>query len=171
MTLYLPPQYYRGDDPLIFLAGPIQGAPRWQNRAVELLGAPQSRPLHIASPRYIGKDQERIGDWTPGLQEGQQIDWETYHLAKAGNRGVVLFWFPHAMEPHSPRFYAKTSRLELGEWLARHELQGAQLALGMQPGFAGEGYIGHRFKKFPEVSIASTLAETCTRALEMALRV
>ena len=32
--LILPPEYVTIDGPLVFLAGPVQGAPDWQSRAV-----------------------------------------------------------------------------------------------------------------------------------------
>ena len=37
MSLFLPPNYFRKNDSLLFLAGPIMGAHRWQNVAGLLL--------------------------------------------------------------------------------------------------------------------------------------
>jgi hypothetical protein len=36
-ALILPPQYVTVEGPLVFLAGPIQGAPDWQREAIALL--------------------------------------------------------------------------------------------------------------------------------------
>ena len=48
--ILLPPTYQDITGPVIFLAGPIQGAPLWQDQAITLLST-MAPHIHIASPR------------------------------------------------------------------------------------------------------------------------
>src|SRR5215475_9004104 len=97
--------------PVIFLAGPIQGAGDWQAEASTIILA--RRPgVVIASPRRA---------YLPGeFDYGKQVDWETHHLRRAAKNGVILFWLAREVEPVPARAYAQTSRFELGEWKMRH---------------------------------------------------
>lgn len=165
MPLYLPPDYHASSKPLIFLAGPIQGAPRWQNAATNLLDSPAA---DIASPRYIGDHEEEIGDWVPGLSPEQQIGWETYHLTKAGEKGVILFWLSREETHYCNRAFAQTTRFELGEWKQRHLANGARLVVGIDPSFPGGGYIQYRLsQECPGIPIRPTLESACTEVLEL----
>ena len=145
-------------DPCVFLAGPIQGAPQWHDKAIEILGS----QLHytnteIASPR------------TPGPWHGQyeeQVEWETHYLQKASRTGVILFWLANKAEDHPDRCYGQTSRFEIGEWItkclwSRSTFDGRRkrLVIGIEPGFSGERYIRTRVGK--SFRIFDRLDETC----------
>ena len=125
MELYLPNRYDTTPFPLIFLGGPIEGAPRWQNPAWNFLSK-ETRPANVASPRYIGEDEQQAGNWTPNITGEQQIDWEIYHMNKAGfgltesGKGAVLFWLAREKTHNCARAYAQTSRIEVGEWVQKH---------------------------------------------------
>jgi hypothetical protein len=96
----------------------------------------------------------------------EQVDWETYHLRKAGDNGVVLFWLAKEAEHRCDRAYAQTTRGELFEWKALHEIMGARIALGIEEGFTGERYIRRRFAQdCPDVKITNNLKETCENAI------
>ena len=60
MKIILPPNYREFDEPLIFLAGPIKGAPRWQNEAIKILEKLSSE-IVIASPSWR-IDEKYFGD-------------------------------------------------------------------------------------------------------------
>ncbi len=158
--LYVPPQYIPetvSSPPVIFLAGPIQGTADWQSAAAALIHA--RRPdVVVASPRR---------DYPPDTFDyGQQVDWETYHLRRAAEHGVILFWLARETEHIPSRAYAQTSRFELGEWKIRHERDGVKIVLGIEEGFSGAKYIRRRFAQdCPEVPILATLSETCARAV------
>lgn len=158
------PRYVQNiDAQLIFLAGPIQGAERWQDLAIQLIQL-QAPELYVASPR---RATER-GKYTAEMYN-QQVDWETYHLRKAGENGVVMFWLAKEFEHHCSRAYAQTTRFELAEWKMRHEYEAAKLVVGIEEGFTGAKYIRRRFPKdCPEVSLCSTLEETCREAIRLA---
>jgi hypothetical protein len=159
--IYTPIEYIEGEivKPVIFLAGPIQGAPDWQNQAGKVL-IKYTRNIIIANPRRQYLPDE--------FDYGAQVDWETFHLRRAGENGVILFWLPRESHKISGRAYAQTSRIELGEWKVKHERDGIKLVVGIEHGFSGERYIARRFSQdCPEVPILNNLEQTCLAAIEM----
>jgi hypothetical protein len=148
-----PTDYPALSGPLVFLAGPIKGAPLWQTEAIQLLGE-FSPELHIATPRR---------QYQPGeFQFEGQVDWETHHLRYAGKNGVILFWLANELQHQCDRAYAQTTRFELAEWKVRHERDGARLVVGIDSRFTGAKYIRQRLEQdCPAVSICDTLAESC----------
>jgi hypothetical protein len=157
--LILPTTYFDVKGPLVFLAGPIQGAPDWQTQAMALLRdlAPE---LHIASPRR---------EYAPGEYSAErQVDWETHYLRRAASNGVILFWLAREVEHSCDRAYAQTTRFELAEWKVRHERDQASVVVGIEPGFSGARYIRRRlFQDCPGVPIRESLAETCQALLSV----
>ena len=70
------------DQSIIFLAGPIQGAPDWQAEAISVFTSLKP-DITIASPRR---------ETFEGVSYDEQVDWETENLRKAGRSGVIMFW-------------------------------------------------------------------------------
>jgi hypothetical protein len=158
--LILPPNYPPISGPLIFLAGPIQGAEHWQAQAAALIQA-AAPELAVASPRRPRMEEE-------GFSYGEQVDWESHHLRLAGRQGVVLFWLARETTHYCERAYAQTTRFELAEWKMRHERDGARLALGIEQGFSGARYIQRRFAQdCPSIPIWPSLAATCAQAVAL----
>ena len=148
--------------PLVFLAGPIQGAPDWQADAIRWF-AEHAPAIHVASPRRL--DRSRQFDYAA------QVEWETHFLRLAAADGVILFWLAREAEIVPGRVYAQTTRFELAEWKVRHERDGVRLAVGIEEGFSGERYIRHRFgQDCPRVPLLSSLADVCAAAAEPAPR-
>jgi hypothetical protein len=154
--LIVPPDYPEVAGPLVFLAGPIQGAPNWQAEAIRRLGG-LDPAIHVANPRR---------DYLPGeFVYDQQVDWETHHLRRAGAAGVILFWLADEAAHDCGRAYAQTTRFELAEWKVRHERDGANLVIGLGPRFTGAKYIRRRFAQdCPRVPLCATLDEACRHA-------
>jgi hypothetical protein len=141
-----PPEIVSVKGPVVFLAGPVQGAPRWQPEATARLLS-KSPLVNVANP--FGTDTA----WA------QQWEWEAHYLQVAD---VILFWLPKEIQHECSRAYAQTSRFELGEWMAR----GGPLVVGIEPGFVGEDYIRYRLgASRPDVVVCQTLPETCDAAL------
>ena len=155
-VLMPPGDYGTVGEPLIFLAGPIQGARNWQADAIKILEGlvPFTK---IANPR-----REYV-DGT--FRYEAQVDWETHHLWLAGQNGVILFWLERE-ETHDPkRAYAQTTRVEFGEWMVKHQKDGARLVVGIDEGFSGAKYFRHRLgNECPKVKICSSLEEACRAA-------
>jgi hypothetical protein len=162
--LILPPDYPEIDEPLIFLAGPIQGARNWQEEAVAIIHRVDPT-LTVASPR---RPVVFRGEFKEAMYE-EQVDWETHHLRKAGANGVVLFWLAKEDEHDCGRAYAQTTRFELGEWKERNCRKEGALVLGIEPGYTGARYIRRRFAQdCPLVPIFDSLAEACRTAAQTA---
>ncbi|MEO2088207.1 MAG: nucleoside 2-deoxyribosyltransferase domain-containing protein, partial [Gemmataceae bacterium] len=116
----LPPHYPDPAGPVVFLAGPIQGAPPWQADAIRHLHELLPE-LHVANPRR---------GYSPGeFDYAAQVDWETHHLRRAAAGGVILFWLAKEHTHFCERAYAQTTRFELAEWKVRHERDGAKLVV------------------------------------------
>jgi hypothetical protein len=146
--------------PLVFLAGPIQGAPHWQEDAIRWF-TENAPAVSVASPRRL--DRSRDFDYTA------QVDWETHHLRRAATHGVILFWLAREVESTPGRAYVQTTRFELAEWKVRHERDGARLVIGIEEGFSGARYIRHRFgQDCPSVPILASLSEACAQAVALA---
>lgn len=149
------------DGPLVFLAGPIQGAPHWQADAIRWF-TEHAPTLSVASPRR--QDRSREFDFAG------QVDWETHHLRWAAESGVILFWLAREVESVPGRAYAQTTRFELAEWKVRHERDGVRLVVGIEDGFSGARYIRHRFgQDCPRVPLLSSLADACAAAAALTI--
>ena len=157
------PYYLKNRDlPLVFLAGPVVGAPNWQVDAAARILSLDSE-IYVASPRRQGVDFETAD---PRFEE--QVLWETYHLNMAGRNGVVLFWLVKEEVHLCDRPYGQTSRFELGEWKTKHELYKAKLVVGIHPGFPGGEYIRYRLSmESPDVPLPTTLERTCEEAVRL----
>lgn len=154
-----PPAIIPVHRPLIFLAGPIQGAPDWQSEAIRTIHDIDDSVV-VASPRK---------DYEPGtFMYDKQVDWETHYLRLAGRQGVVGFWLAAQTQETPGRAYAQTTRFELAEWKLRHERDGARLVVGIEEGFGNARYIRRRFKQdCPDVRIVDSLAEMCAGAVDL----
>lgn len=160
--IILPPNYPKIAGPLIFLAGPIQGAPDWQSTAISYLK--DHADVHIASPR---RPKRRSGDFTK-KDYNEQVDWEHHFLDYAAENGITVFWLAKQDYEVKGRAYAQTSRLELGEAFTRHYLKGIQLIVGIEQGFSNEKYIRRTLaQKCPSVPVCSYLDETLEHAVKL----
>lgn len=148
--------------PLIFLAGPIQGASDWQSNAIGILSI--NPHVHIASPR---RAIEKRGDFDES-DYTYQVEWEWEYLARARENGVIMFWLPKPIEDIPGRCYAQTSRFELGEALAHKMCSGGNIVLGIEHGFSNGRYIMKSFRdKAPDVPIVHSLEEACEEAIRL----
>ena len=160
-TVICAPNRAAVEGPLIFLAGPIQGAIPWQEVAIRYLRALDDR-VHIASPR------RRVATQLTDAGYREQVDWETEHLNRAAEDGVILFWLARECEPVAGRDYAQTTRFELGEWKERARRDGIRLVVGIEEVFNGARYVRHRLaQECPQVPIRCTLESTCRAAISL----
>jgi hypothetical protein len=147
------------DSNVVFLAGPIQGASRWQYKAASII-LDLDKNIVVASPRKDYAKGEFVYE--------DQVDWETHFLNRAAKLGAVVFWLALQEKPTPDRPYAQTSRLELGEWKVKHEYTGANLVVGIEEGFTNERYIRRRLgQDCPNVPILNSLQKTCETTVEL----
>lgn len=158
--LLQPADIVQVDGPVIFLAGPIQGAPDWQTLAATKIHDLDAS-LIVASPRKDYPEGTFIYE--------NQVDWETHFLRSAGQLGVVGFWLAAQTVETPGRAYAQTTRFELAEWKMRHEYEGTKITLGIEEGFGNARYIKRRFSQdCPDVKVVDTLDEMCQNAVDLA---
>jgi hypothetical protein len=159
------------EGPVIFLAGPIQGAADWQAEAIKYLSKSDQKFV-IASPRR--SDYDINSD----AQYAEQVDWESHWLDIAGDcQGVILFWCAKEAEHNCARSYAQTTRAEYGEWVLGKKAEGqpgaVRVAIGIEKGYTGAKYYRHRLKRHQEkgklldVKIFDDLYATCDEALRL----
>ncbi len=155
--LVQPPEIVETPDRIIFLAGPIQGAPDWQAVAVRTIHDIDSSVV-VASPRK---------DYAPGMfVYERQVDWETHFLRRAGRTGVIAFWLAGQTTETPGRAYAQTTRFELGEWKMRHERDGVKVTIGIEENFGNARYIRRRLgQDAPEIMITDSLEAMCENAV------
>ena len=131
--------------PLIFLEGPVQGAPDWQTPLAKKLLAARG-DIAVASPRptpdhelaFTSKDEatkERTSD--------KQVAWEYLARSLAMDLGgIVMWWAPQdASIPYKQgRVYGKTSNIETGEvWGWKRANPDFPFTLGYDPAFEASG--------------------------------
>lgn len=163
MKILIPPKYEKITGPLIFLAGPIQGAPDWQKEAIEILKN-LTPDIHIASPR---RSIESRGQF-PEKDYHEQVEWEHHYLDYAAKNGVILFWLAKEAENISGRAYAQTTRFELGEAVARHYIKGIKVVVGIEKGFSNERYLRKTIAaKAQDIPLLDNLADTCKTAIKL----
>ena len=157
--LLQPPEIIEIDEPVIFLAGPIQGAPDWQTLATNTIHDVDAS-IVVTSPSKNYSEGTFVYE--------KQVDWETYFLRQAGRIGVIGFWLAAQVESTPQRAYAQTTRFELAEWKMRHQYEGAKLAIGIEKGFGNARYIRRRFTQdCPDVNITDSLTAMCHVAIDL----
>lgn len=160
--ILIPPKYEDISGPLIFLAGPIQGAPDWQKEAIEILKN-LTPDIHIASPRRSIESRGQFSE----KDYHEQVEWEHHYLDYAAKHGVILFWLAKETENIPGRAYAQTTRFELGEAVARHYINGVKVAVGIEKGFSNERYLRKTIMaKAPDIPLSDSLENTCKNALK-----
>jgi hypothetical protein len=155
---------------MLFLAGPIQGAPDWQSEAISLIKERQNdfelSRLHIANPR-----REYI-DGTFSYPE--QVAWEKRNILRAAKYGAVLFWFAKqdpTIEYESGRAYAQTSRVEFGRVCGWKDYAlNLKLIIGIEPGYTGSERYFRTCADEHHLTVYEDLASSTNAALELISR-
>lgn len=133
------PIHIPDETPLVFLEGPVQGAPDWQaDFAHRLLDA--FPDIAVASPRTIPAHQARItSPETNRSALDLQNAYEFTARRLAYRYGAIALWYA-AQDPALPykqgRVYAKTSEKEDSEvwgWMVAHP--DYPFVVGYEPGF------------------------------------
>lgn len=121
----------------VFLAGPIQGAPKWQ------FDMPMINGVTWLSPRRASYDN---------FDYDVQTSWETNNMRLSD---VILFWIPEKVEDVEGRDYAQTTRTEFGEYVAK----GKKVIIGIHKDFPGRRYFETKCKQYG-INIHDNLEDT-----------
>lgn len=147
------------DVPVVFLAGPVQGAPDWQSDIAAALNNFHPE-LVAASPRVPSK-------LDAAFVYGEQVAWEKHYLKRAAKNGCIVFWWC-AQDPSLPyepgRAYAQTTRFEFGRAIGWKDYDASVgIVCGIDPDYAKNGggserYIRQLCAEF-EIPVATTRDE------------
>jgi hypothetical protein len=156
--------------PLIYLAGPIRGAPNWQDEAIVFLFS-KKHDLVIASPRRGVRD--KIAPYIVSGDENyfpRQRAWERYYLDIASKAGCILFWLPGEKKHNCKKVYGATTRVEIGQWTTRYKFdKNVRFCIGSDGKFPEIHTIEYDLQlDAPNKNIKRTLKEACTEALRLA---
>ena len=124
----------------IFLAGPIQGAPDWQNEiGTKIVNEFES--VLVTSPR--AKDK-------PANYE-DQVSWESFYLTSSD---IIIFYIPDKIEDIKGRCYAQTTGFELGEWIAKANNNESKIVIiSMSDNYPLKRYVKERVKSLEKDNI------------------
>jgi hypothetical protein len=157
---------------VIFLAGPIVGAPKWHNNTINIIKELDSK-INIICPSYhCNVDEKYWKDNTNKVESTcryknywPEVEWQFFYRDLAFKCGCELFWLPKEQEHNCYYPYAMTTRAEL---FSRFNSKG-NICIGIQEYFSGGDYIKYSFEKYhPEIQISSELEKTCEIAVEIA---
>lgn len=169
--LIIPKTYIQKIDvPLIFLAGPIRGAPNWQDNAVTIL-LEKEKNLMIASPRR--GIREAIAQYVVNGDDAyfpRQRAWERHYLDLAAKTGAILFWLPGEVEHKCEKAYGAMTRVELGQWMTKSKQdKSVRWCIGSDGKFSELNTLLYDLSlDAPEKEVKKTLEETCAEALLLA---
>ncbi|MGV8151603.1 MAG: hypothetical protein ACP5OG_00845 [Candidatus Nanoarchaeia archaeon] len=173
--IILPIDYPKIMGNIIFLAGPIIAAPKWQNNAIKIIQRLNPR-ANIACPTY-NIDEKYFKDHWNNIEDlpidydncWPELDWQMHYIDEAFNKGCLMFWLAKEEKHNCNYSYAQGTRIELFSHLYKQ----GNIALGIDYNF-GNTYYQREFseyyfkKKRPEIPIYRTLEETCKAAVEIA---
>ena len=159
--------------PVIFLAGPIRNAPKWQEEAIRIF-LEKNEAVFVACPtRELSPDlMQFVEQDNPFNYQTfvRQRAWEQFYLNSASQKGCIIFWLPkEAAEKESPdKVYAHITMMELGEWIARCKTdKEINLVVGTDGNFPEWSTIEYEIKtELPMVPICNSLEKTIETAIK-----
>ncbi|MBI2042760.1 hypothetical protein HYT25_00010 [Candidatus Pacearchaeota archaeon] len=157
--------------PLIFLAGPVRGAPNWQDDAAEYILSNNSKFTVISPRRDI---REKISEYAFNGDNNyfsRQREWELYHFDINRKKGCVMFWLPGETEHNCDKSYGAMTREELGLIMAHYfHDKSTRFCIGTDGKFSEIDTLRYDLSRYaPDKRIFSTLEETCDEAIRIAL--
>ena len=156
--------------PIIFLAGPIRGAPTWQDDAICYLFS-QEPNLIIVSPRW--GIRPAIADFITDGDESffpRQRAWERHYLKIAGDTGVIMFWLPNEEVHDCKKAYGAMTRYELAQASTIYSMnKNYKFCVGSDGLFSELNTIQYDLSiDAPDIEVKGSLFETCDEALKIA---
>ena len=159
------------DAPLIFLAGPVKGAPGWRDAAIEIILS-QNKEIVVASPDAELKKSLRTHLLRGDEDFPRRRAWERHYLEVASKTGAIMFWLPEEVEHDCKKPYGSMTRIELGQWMTRYSYdRSVRLCFGSDGKFSELDIIKFDLSRdAPDKKIFGSLEETCREAVRIALR-
>jgi hypothetical protein len=159
--------------PLIFFGGPIRGAPPWHDEAASIISSLNDN-LTLAIPirKIADKHKPNLVYGLPEDNFPRQRAWELNYLHLASKKGAIMFWLPGEAEHRCEKSYGAMTRVELGQWMTRHNLDNSvRLVIGTDGHFSEIDTIRYDLSVYtPNLPIYSSLEETCRAAVDLATK-
>ena len=159
------------DQPFIFLAGPIQNAPKWHNDAINILieahpdvciATPSEKALEREAKKYLARHSENI-------ELPNKRAWEWRYLEIASRSGAILFWLANPERLTRNKAYGATTRLELGQWMTEYKRDNKlRVCVGIEKGFPDDKSIRYDLKEYAHIHVHESLEDVCKCALQKA---
>jgi hypothetical protein len=187
--LILPNTYVEDKDidyPLIFLAGPIRGAPNWHSEAIKTLFYKNPNTTIVSPSRTLDAELRQYLLNGDNSRFNRQRPWELHYLelaAKGKNGGSIMFWLPGEETHRCEKSYGAMTRIELGETFCKHNQDNKyRFGIGSDGKFSELDTVAYDLKHFcPDkqdylkiidrntlVCKCPTLEETCDEAIRIA---
>jgi len=159
--------------PVMFLAGPIRNAPKWQEEAVKIF-LEKNETVFVASPtRELGQDLMlfvEVDKPTEYELFERQRAWEQYYLNAAAQKGCIIFHLCREsdVKEFPDKIYAHITMMELGEWIARCKVdKEINLVISTDGNFPEWSTIEYELKtELPFVPIRYSLEEAIDTAIK-----
>jgi hypothetical protein len=164
--LLTPPGWTSVDEnvPVVFIAGPIQGAPDFQTPFAHRMIAAHPH-LVVASPRRLEIDKNFNYD--------KQVKWEQANLGRAAFNGIQAFWLEprdHSLPYEEGRPYGKTTFGEFNQFYMRKMLRPETRGmLGIHPDYTASGGISERYTRLLAEIAGLTVIHSRIEDLEAAV--
>lgn len=157
------------EEPLIFLAGPVKGAPNWQDEAVDILFSLE-KDIMVALPKR--EIEDKIAKYVIVGDENyfpRQRAWERHYLDIASRTGTILFWLPGEIEHKCEKAYGAMTRFELGLTLGWYKYnKEISFCVGTDLKFSEFYTIHYDLQRdAPDKKIMPTLEESCAEAVRI----
>jgi len=170
------PKRYVSDikDPLIFLLGPIRGAPEWQNNAIEILFSINPDLVIVTPTRHIKESLRKY--LLPGIDNHfeRQRAWEIHYTEMASEKketkGCAMFWLPKRVDYNVEKDYGAITREEWGLMLGnyRHD-NSLRFCVGTDGGFSEwRTHLLTLNTYAPNKRVFESLKYTCREAVRIA---
>ncbi|MDO8556410.1 MAG: hypothetical protein Q7R96_04535, partial [Nanoarchaeota archaeon] len=125
LTIITPKKYIPTiKKPLIFLAGPIRGAPAWQDEAIDIFLKKGYEGFLVNPSRTLAQRHEQHGALGCEQHFTRQRAWEHHYLTlarKEAPQGAIMFYLIGEQHHRCEKSYAAMTRLELGQHLTEYQ--------------------------------------------------
>lgn len=169
---YISQQDIKG--PLIFLAGPIRGAPVWQDQAIDMLISADPEVTVVTPRRGVRSNFSEFVLEESSARYFRQREFEWDYMLRAGEQpdvqGAIMFWLPEECDHSCEKAYGAMTRVELGQWMTRYQFNpGVRFCLGTDNKFSEIDTILYDLSRHaPNKTAFFKLRETCEEALRIA---
>ena len=157
--LYLqPPEIKEVQGEVIYLAGPLHGAPIWQLEA--------ARIIHEAKNIYAASQRDMYGN--DSCEYLKLPDWENYYHSRSAKCGAIMYWLAKQTSIVNDSNYAKDAINLLISDKQNHHMTGLKMVVGIEHGFLYENYIRRSiYRDSTNIPLLDNLRDTVMATVQL----